>query len=53
MAKKKPKLRSPFLGRWHIVSMSTWDEDYFNEQGQAFIEFQENETGEFQVRGGP
>ena len=26
-------------GRWHIVSMSQWDEDYLNEEVQAFIEF--------------
>lgn len=48
MAKKKSKPRSLFLGRWHIVLMSTWDEDYFNEEVQAFIEFQEHEKGEFQ-----
>ena len=32
MAKKKPKPASPFLGRWHIVSMSAWDEDYLKEE---------------------
>jgi hypothetical protein len=37
MAKKRPK--SPFLGRWHIASMTGWDEDYINEEVQAFIEF--------------
>ena len=31
MAKKKSRPRSPFLGRWHIVSMSMWDEDYLDE----------------------
>ena len=40
MAKKKSKPKSPFLGRWHIVSMSNWDEDYLNEEVQAFIEFE-------------
>ena len=48
MARKKPKSESPFLGRWHIISMSTWDEDYFNEEVQAFIEFEEAEKGGFQ-----
>ena len=47
MAKKRSKPKSPFLGRWHIISMSTWDEDYFNEEVQAFIEFEEAEKGEF------
>jgi hypothetical protein len=47
MARKKLKARSPFLGRWHIVSMSTWDEDYFNEEVRAFLEFEEGEKGSF------
>ena len=37
MAKAKAKQKSPFTGLWHIVSMSGWDEDYFNEEVQAFI----------------
>ena len=54
MAKKKPKPESPFLGRWHIVSMSNWDEDYINEEVRAFIEFEPDRRGDFQfgyVRG--
>src|SRR4051812_1985648 len=55
MARAKPKAKSPFVGRWHIVSMSTWDEDYFNEEVQAFIEFDAKDGGSFQfgyVQGG-
>jgi hypothetical protein len=55
MTKKRSKPKSPFLGRWHIVSMTTWDEDYFNEEVQAFVEFEGDGTGTFQfgyVRGG-
>ena len=48
MAKKKPKPVSPFLGRWHIVSMSAWDQDYLDEEVQAFIEFDDKEGGSFQ-----
>lgn len=48
MAKKKSKPKSPFVGRWHIVSMSTWDEDYLNEEVQAFVEFDEKASGSFQ-----
>src|SRR5262245_42454145 len=48
MAKAKPTPKSPFVGTWHIVSMETWDEDYFNEEVQAFIEFEDNGTGNFQ-----
>jgi hypothetical protein len=48
MAKAKRKPASPFTGLWHIVSMTGWDEDYFNEEVQAFCEFEENGTGHFQ-----
>ncbi len=48
MPRQKRKPASPFTGLWHIVSMTGWDEDYFNEEVQAFIEFEENGTGHFQ-----
>lgn len=44
----KAKQKSLFIGLWHIVSMTGWDEDYFNEEVQTFIEFEENGTGHFQ-----
>ena len=44
----RAKLKSPFVGTWHIVSMTTWDEDYLNEEVQAFVEFEEGGTGHFQ-----
>jgi hypothetical protein len=48
MAKKTLKSSSPFLGRWQIVSMSTWDNDYLNEEVQAYIEFNDKGGGSFQ-----
>ena len=45
---KKASLKPAFVGRWHIVSMSEWDEEYLNEEVQAFIEFGKNGTGNFQ-----
>ena len=48
MARKKSKLESPFVGRWRIVSMTEWDEDYLDEEVQAFIEFDEKGGGSFQ-----
>jgi|SRR5579883_2150354 len=42
------KADSPFTGRRHIVSMTGWDEDYFNEEVRAFIEFGEDGTGSLQ-----
>ncbi len=35
MAKSKPRSKSPFTGRWRIVSMSAWDEDYIDEEEKA------------------
>src|SRR4051794_1093429 len=46
MARKK-KQPSDFEGRWHIVSMSQWDEDFINAEGQGFIEFKQGGQGEF------
>jgi hypothetical protein len=40
----KPKPKSPFVGLWHIVSMDQGDEDYHNEEVQAFIEFEAHGT---------
>lgn len=48
MARKKPRPKSHFLGRWHIVSMSTWGEDYLNEEVEPFIEFRDDGLGGFQ-----
>ena len=36
---KQSKKENPFVGRWHIVSMSAWEDDCLNEEVQAFIEF--------------
>lgn len=45
MAKSKPQ--SSFTGRWRIVSMSAWDEDYLDEEVEAFIEFDDKGGGAF------
>ena len=47
MAKKKSKPRSPLMARWQITSMSEWDEEYLNEEVQAFVEFGPGQQGEF------
>jgi hypothetical protein len=48
MARPKGRPASPFTGQWHIISMDEWDEDYFNEEVQAFVEYEPNGTGHFQ-----
>ena len=46
MAKAKAKPKSPFVGRWRIVSMSAWDEDYIDEE-EGYFEFDEKGGGGF------
>ena len=36
---RKPKPPASFEGRWHIVSMSMWDEDFINAEERGYIEF--------------
>ncbi len=45
MAKRKPK--SPIEGRWNILSMTGWDQEYLHVRGPAFIEFSPNNIGKF------
>jgi hypothetical protein len=47
-AMAKPKAQSPITGSWHIVSMSAWEDEYLNEEVQAYIEFDEHGSGSFQ-----
>ena len=42
------KSKSTFTVSWHIVSMSAWEDDYLDEEVQAFIEFGEKGNGSFQ-----
>jgi hypothetical protein len=44
---KKAKPPSPFTGRWRIVSMSAWEDDYLDEEEPAYIEFDDRGGGEF------
>ena len=39
MAKSKPKPKSPFSGRWRIVSMSAWEQDFIDEEEEGYVEF--------------
>lgn len=36
-----------FIGAWHITKMSEWDNDYVNEEVQAFIKIEKSGSGEF------
>ena len=47
MKAKGTKLQNPFKGRWRIVSMSAWEDDYLDEEVEAFIEFRGKGHGSF------
>jgi hypothetical protein len=44
---KKLKSQNPFTGRWCIVSMSAWDEDYIDEEEEGFFKFDEKGSDDF------
>ena len=44
---KKSKEENPFTGRWRIVSMEQWDQDYVDEEEEGFFEFDEKGSGQF------
>lgn len=45
VATSKPK--SPLSGRWRIVSMEQWDDDFIDEEEEGYIEFDGNDMGSF------
>ena len=45
MAKAIPISR--LTGRWRITSMSAWEDDYLDEEVEAYIEFNEEGCGSF------
>src|SRR6516225_6532836 len=47
---KKPKPPSPITGRWRIVSMSAGEDDFLDEEVEAYIKFEEKGSGSFQSR---
>jgi len=41
------KAKSPLLGRWHIVSMADYGDEYLDEEVEAFIEINDQGWGSF------
>ena len=46
--REEAESKSLFTGHWRIVSMSAWEDEYLDEEVQAFFEFEETGTGSFQ-----
>jgi len=44
---KKAKAPNPFTGRWRIVSMDAWDQDFVDEEEEGYFEFTDKGGGEF------
>lgn len=45
---KKATAKNAFTGSWRIVSMSAWEDEYLDEDVQAYIEFDGKGLGYFQ-----
>lgn len=41
------KRTSPFTGRWRIVSMSAWDQEFIGEEEEGYFEFDQKNNGQF------
>ena len=46
MAKKT--MKNEFDGRWRITWMDQWDQDYVDQEGEGFVEFDPKGLGSFQ-----
>ena len=44
---KKPNEPNPFTGRWRIVSMSAWDQEFIDEEEEGYFEFDQKGNGQF------
>jgi hypothetical protein len=44
---KKAKAPNSFTGRWRIVSMDAWDQDFFDEEEEGYFEFTDQNWGDF------
>jgi len=47
MAKANPKPTNTFAGRWRIVSMSAWAQDFIDEEEEGYFEFDQKGSGQF------
>jgi hypothetical protein len=43
----KSKQNSPFSGRWRIVSMEQWGQDFVDEEEEGYFEFDDRGSGSF------
>jgi hypothetical protein len=41
----KAKAPNPFTGRWRIISMEQWDQEYVDEEEEGYFEFADKRPG--------
>ncbi|MFZ4079766.1 MAG: hypothetical protein ACOYKN_00970 [Pirellula sp.] len=41
---KKAANANPFTGRWRIVSMSAWDQEFIDEEEEGYFEFDQKDA---------
>ena len=44
---KKLKKENPFAGRWRIVSMEQWEQNFIDEEEEGYFEFDDRGGGAF------
>ena len=42
-------MKHEYIGRWHIVEMEKWDQDFVDMVVPGYILFEDNDSGELQV----
>ena len=45
--RKRTTTQDSFTGRWRIVSMSAWDQEFIDEEEEGYFEFEQNDSGQF------
>ena len=45
--KRKPRTRSPIIGRWRIIEMEQWDREFIDLEGPGHITFAKGSNGSF------
>jgi len=39
--------QNPLIGKWRIIEMEQWNQDFIDAETEGYIEFLENSSGEF------
>ena len=42
------KKRNPYLGKWRIIQMEMWDQEFVDMETEGHFNFEEDELGSFQ-----